>query len=265
MSETPVSLQALVAVARRAGDSIMKHYVGEFAVNYKADRSPVTAADLAAHRAILDELSRLTPDIPCLSEEAESITWEQRRHWQRYWLIDPLDGTREFIARNGEFTVNIALIEQGDPVMGVVHAPALGETYFAARDQGATMLTATGEPRSLPACPPRSARPRVLVTRSHRSDALTALLERLPPHEEVVVGSALKFGRLAAGGGEFYPRLGPTSEWDTAAGQCVAEEAGARMRTAAGERLRYNQSPSLLNPDFSVAAAPCFDWQASLS
>ncbi|MBB88149.1 3'(2'),5'-bisphosphate nucleotidase CysQ [Abyssibacter sp.] len=264
MSDYPVTLQALVAVARRAGECIMKHYGDEVAVRYKADESPVTAADLAAHQSILDELIALTPGVPRLSEEAAAVPWAQRQAWTRYWLIDPLDGTREFIARNGEFTVNIALIEHGEPVMGVVHAPDLDETYYAARGQGAWMATRRGSPAPMLLAAAKVATPRVLVTRSHATEALTALLNGLPAHEAVRVGSALKFGRLAAGEGEFYPRVGPTSEWDTAAGHCVVAEAGGRVLAAGGQRLRYNQTPSLLNPDFSVAAPPCFAWQDTL-
>ena len=265
MTRWPLELASLVEVARQAGDRIMAHYATGTEVRYKADESPVTAADLAAHGVIASALGERTPSIPLLSEEGEPWSWAQRRQWTRYWLVDPLDGTREFIAGNGEFTVNIALIQHGEPVMGVVHAPALSETYAAARGEGAWRFEAGEPPTRLAVTAVLPRRPRVLVTRSHAKPALATLLNRLPPHESIGVGSALKFGRLAAGAGEFYPRIGPTCEWDTAAGHCVVEAAGATLQVAGGGALRYNQCESLLNPDFSVAAAVCSAWHDYLS
>lgn len=260
MSRWPLELASLVDVAWQAGAHIMAHYGALSEVSYKSDDSPVTAADMAAHASITRALAERTPSIPVLSEEAAEVPWAQRRLWRRYWLVDPLDGTREFIARNGEFTVNIALIDHGEPVMGVVHAPALAETYAAARSEGAWAVDSNGNRSRLMLSHATATPPRVLVTRSHGRPALETLLERLPRHARLAVGSALKFGRLAAGGGEFYPRIGPTCEWDTAAGQCLVEAAGGSLRTRGGGPLRYNQCESLLNPDFTVAAPAYAAW-----
>lgn len=264
MTRWPLALTSLADIAWQAGDAIMAHYSPDIGVSFKADDSPVTAADMAANEVICASLRERTPSLPILSEEAAAIEWSERRLWRRYWLVDPLDGTREFIAGNGEFTVNIALIEQGEPVMGVVHAPALEETYIAARGEGAWLFERDGSAQPLTAAASNLTRPRVLITRSHLKPGLMALLQRLPAHDQITAGSALKFGRLAAGRGEFYPRVGPTSEWDTAAGQCVVEVAGGTVQVAGGGSLRYNQGDSLLNPDFSVAAPVCAAWHAHL-
>jgi len=248
------------AIARRAGAAILEIYAGSFAVEQKADNSPLTAADMAAHHAILDGLRTLTPDIPVLSEESAGIPWSTRATWTRYWLVDPLDGTREFVKRNGEFTVNIALIEDHAPVLGVVLAPVSGELYFGLRDEGAFLERVRGampEPLSTRA----AAQPPVVAgSRSHAQERTGAMLARLGEHRMMSMGSSLKFCLIAAGTADLYLRLGPTSEWDTAAAQCVLEQAGGAVLNLQGQPFRYNTRESLINPEFVAVGDPSVDW-----
>jgi 3'(2'), 5'-bisphosphate nucleotidase len=257
-------LQAVVALASEAGVEILRLYDGELAVQTKADDSPLTAADLAAHRWIMAGLGRLTPHIPRLSEEGGTIPFAERRSWTRLWLTDPLDGTREFVKRNGEFTVNIALIDDGRPVLGVVHAPALATTYYAADGAGAWKQVGNGAATRLHAVATRQP-PLLLASRSHATPELEALLTRLPPHETLRVGSSLKFCWVAEGRADLYLRLGSTSEWDTAAGQCIVEAAGGIVTDTAGSPLRYNTRASMLNPHFMVAGERTYPWRQYLS
>ncbi len=229
----------------------MRVYAGEFAVERKDDNSPLTAADLAAHRAIVDGLHVLTPQIPVLSEEsAVQAGWDERRRWARYWLVDPLDGTREFVKRNGEFTVNIALIHEHKPVLGVVLAPALDELYWAWRGGHAYFSTSTHTGEN-PLRTRKRGNPLLIAgSRSHADPRLTAALDILGAHELKPLGSSLKFCRAARAEVDLYIRYGLTSEWDTAAGQCVLEQAGGGVTDFSGAPLRYNAKESLLNPDF---------------
>jgi 3'(2'), 5'-bisphosphate nucleotidase len=259
----PPLLDHALALAQRAGQAILEVYESDFAVTHKDDESPLTQADLASHRLILDELARLTPDLPCLSEEAADIPHATRSSWQRYWLIDPLDGTREFVKRNGEFTVNIALVENHRPVLGVIHAPVLGLTYGAARGSGAFRLD--GSLRVPIATRPLPAVPTFIVSRSHKDAALEGLLAKAPRHEAISKGSSLKFCLVADGSADFYPRLGPTSEWDTAAGQCIVEQAGGIVwRLPEMTALGCNEKESVLNPSFAVMGDPRHDWTTIL-
>jgi 3'(2'), 5'-bisphosphate nucleotidase len=255
-------LPQVIAVARAAGSEIMAVYARDFAVTLKDDHSPLTAADLAAQRVISAGLAGITPRLPQLSEESPPEETAARRQWQSLWLIDPLDGTREFVKRNGEFTVNIALVHEHQPVLGVVYAPASGLLYAAARGAGAWLVDAQNRHAALQAAVPAGQPPRVLASRSHRGASLDALLARLGAHTLVSVGSALKFGYLSAGRADFYPRLSPTSEWDTAAGQAVAEAAGACVVGLDGAPLRYNARDTLLNPSFLCWADRSRDWLA---
>ncbi|MGB0954499.1 MAG: 3'(2'),5'-bisphosphate nucleotidase CysQ [Panacagrimonas sp.] len=258
-------LSAVHEIAVQAGDRIMQVYHrADFGVQLKDDQSPLTQADLAAHQHIVDALNRLTVGYPVLSEEDADIAFAERQSWRRYWLVDPLDGTKEFINRNQDFTVNIALIEDGFPVLGVVHGPALECTYLAAQGDGAHKVsdgkTTRIQTRSAPEVPS------FVVSRSHKNPALDAFLAAAPPHQAVSRGSSLKFCQVAEGSADLYPRTGPTSEWDTAAGQCVAEQAGAKVvRLPQAERLRYNQTESLLNPFFAVIGDPQQDWMPLLA
>jgi len=255
-------LPPVVRIARAAGAEIMRVYASEFAVSHKDDRSPLTEADLAAERCIGGGLAQLTPEIPMLGEESSASIEGVRRGWQRLWLVDPLDGTREFVKRNGEFTVNIALIEDHQPLLGVIYAPARELLYTAARGCGATRTGADGVATPIHARVPAAAVPRVAGSRSHRGRGLGTALERLGAHELVSVGSALKFGLLAEGAVDLYLRDGPTSEWDTAAGQAIATEAGARVVDFSGRPLTYNARDTLLNPAFAAWADDSRDWLA---
>jgi len=259
-SEQPLTglLEAAKVIAQRAGRAILEVYGTDFEARAKADDSPLTEADLRAHRLILDELSRLSPQLHVLSEESSSeISTGDRTFWSRYWLVDPLDGTKEFVARNGEFTVNIALIDNHRPVLGVVHIPVSDTTYSGIPGVGA-WREANERPPS-PISVRQHARPvlRVLGSRSHGSPQLATALATLGPHELVNAGSSIKLCLVADGSADLYPRLGPTSEWDIAAGQAVIEAAGGQVvDLVTGEALRYNARPTLLNPDFLAYGDP---------
>jgi len=252
-SEAPLTelLPAVKAIARRAGHEILEVYGTDFQAQSKADQSPLTEADLRAHRLIVAELDRLSPRWPILSEEsATGHDLAQRAAWTQFWLVDPLDGTREFLARNGEFAVNIALIAAGRPVLGVVHVPVSDTTWSGIPGAGA-WREAHERPPS-PIGVRRPARPvlRIVASRSHGSAALPAALAALGPHELVLAGSSIKLCLVADGSADLYPRLGPTSEWDIAAGQAVLEAAGGQVvELATGQGLRYNRA-TLLNPPF---------------
>lgn len=260
---SPALLNTVEAIAASAGEAILAVYATDFDVVAKADQSPLTQADLAAHRIIVAALGELEPRLPVLSEEGADIPFRERAGWARYWLVDPLDGTREFVKKNDEFTVNIALIDHGEPVLGVLHAPALAETYAAARGFGAWRVRAGQRRRIRTRAAPQ--RPVYILSRSHRDADISALLARLPPHEAMASGSARKFGLVAEGAADLYPRTGATSEWDTAAGQCVVEEAGGAVLALAGlAPLRYNTKESLINPGFVVFGDRAFGWPQRL-
>ncbi len=240
-------LKEVKDIARDAGAAIMDIYQSnDFDVQKKADDSPLTKADLTAHNIICEGLRALDIQYPVISEESSDISWAQRKHWCRYWLVDPLDGTKEFIKRNNEFTVNIALIEKGVPILGVVYAPALDAMYTGERDHGAflngkAISVATKEPETL----------RVVGSRSHPSQETTDWLNALgKPYEMLAVGSSLKFCLVAEGKADIYPRLSPTSEWDTAAAHAVLSAAGGEVTTINGDKLLYNQKEDYLNPYF---------------
>jgi 3'(2'), 5'-bisphosphate nucleotidase len=259
--EAGILREGIIALARDAAAAILRVYEGEFAVRHKEDDSPLTAADLAAHRCIVEGLERLSPGIPVLSEEsAQDVPAILRRQWPRMWLVDPLDGTREFVKRNGEFTVNIALIEDGEPVLGVVQAPVTGALWHGQRGRGAFRRE---EGRDVPVRTraPATAPLRVAASRSHRDPRTEAVLARMGEVEAIGVGSSLKFCRLAEGTMDVYPRFGPTSEWDTAAGQCVLEAAGGVVLDPRGRPLRYNQRDTILNGDFIALGDPSLPWR----
>jgi 3'(2'), 5'-bisphosphate nucleotidase len=255
--------EAVIDLAGAAGAAIMQVYRQDFDVEHKDDRSPLTQADLASHRIIVDGLARLTPDIPVLSEESAQLPWDVRREWRRYWLVDPLDGTREFVKKNGEFTVNIALVEDHASVFGVVQSPALDELHWAARGVGA-FVRSGGEDVSLSTRRPATSPLRVAASRSHLDERTAALLERLGDIERIGLGSSLKFLRIAEARLDFYPRFGPTSEWDTAAAQVVVELAGGAVLDLEGKPLLYNTKDSLLNPFFLVLGDAELPWRTWL-
>lgn len=249
-------LDEIVALARAAGDAIMAVYRGDdLGISHKSDASPLTLADLAAHQVITAGLHRFTPQIPILSEEDFSVTDAKRHQWTLFWLIDPLDGTKEFINRNGEFTVNIALIENGVPVLGVVYAPARDVCYYAAQGLGAFV-----QHNQLPAQPiyaqarVEGEMTKVVASRSHCDDRTRSLLNELGSYECISMGSSLKLCLVAEGVAHFYPRLGPTMEWDTAAAHAIVNEAGGIVCDVLGQSLTYNKS-DMHNPAFFVLSA----------
>ena len=253
--------EGAIAIAREAGAAIMAVHADDIAVRAKPDASPVTAADMAAHRCIVAGLAGLSPGIPVLSEEsAHAVALEQRRAWSRFWLVDPLDGTREFIKRNGEFTVNIALIEDGVAVFGVIQSPVSGAVWHGAPGQGAFRRDGEAE-RAIATRRPATAPLRVAASRSHLDPRTAALLRRIGEHESIGLGSSLKFCLLAEGGMDAYPRMGPTSEWDTAAGQAILEAAGGCVLDLQGRPFRYNQRDTLLNGDFIALGDPGLPWR----
>ena len=253
--------ETVIAISRQAGAAIMEVYASGFDVAIKDDASPLTAADLAANRIIVEGLERLTPDLPVLSEESAKVPWDVRRHWPTYWLVDPLDGTREFVKRNGEFSVNIALVHLGAPVLGVVQAPVGGQVWHAVRGEHAYRRDGQRDTQ-LHARIPAAAPLQVEASRSHRDPRTQGVLERMGAIETVGLGSSLKFCRIAEGGLDVYPRFGPTSEWDTAAGQCVLHAAGGVLLAAdTGKPFRYNRRETLLNGDFIALGDPDLPWR----
>ncbi len=256
-------LPGVLDVARAAGRAISAIYaLADHGVETKADQSPLTAADRAAHDVIAAGLARLAPGIPLWSEESAGIDWSTRRQWPEFWLVDPLDGTKEFIKRNGEFTVNIALVREHKSVLGVVHAPVLARDYYGHESGGAFRSDSGGAGKPIgvrsPALPPV----RVAGSRSHRGTSLDGVLGKLGDPILVSMGSSLKFCLIAEGAADFYPRLGPTSEWDTAAAQAVVEAAGGAVVDLEGQPLRYNTRPEVLNPCFVACGDPGRDWLA---
>ena len=245
------ALDTLAAIARDAGAAAMVHY-DRPKVEMKADRSPVTAADHAAHAVVIDALAAWAPAVPVISEEGRIPSFEERRDWSRFWLVDPLDGTKEFIQRNGEFTVNIALIDRGEPVLGVVYAPAVNLLYLAGRGLGAWRQRADSpRERIYSRTAPRDRGLIVVESRSHPSAELERFIETIPVAERIAAGSSLKFCLVADGSADLYPRFGPTMEWDVAAGDCIWRNA-----TVTGQNpspLVYN-TPELRNAGFVIGA-----------
>ncbi len=251
----------VVAIARSAGRKILELYDSDVDVTSKDDDTPLTTADLAANQLIIDSLKQLDPTLPILSEESCGIPFSERFEWDTYWLVDPLDGTREFINRNGEFSVNIALIHEGLSILGVVHAPVLDVTYWAHRGTGAWKQAGDQEPvpikvRTAPTSGVTVARSRAPLT----GGLLSRFLDKLGSYKEVAMGSALKSCLVAEGRADVYARLGPTSEWDTGAAQCIVEEAGGHITDTKMQDLRYNTKDSLLNPHFFVFGEGEHNW-----
>lgn len=255
------NINTLTQIAIEAGNKILAIYEKDFAVYEKSDSSPLTEADLAAHHYIVGQLKGLS-DLPILSEEDSDIDWQTRKSWTTYWLLDPLDGTKEFIKKNGEFTVNIALIENGEPIFGVVHAPALDTTYVGGIGLGAYEIK-NGTATLITTMPHEDGDIwRVVGSRSHQSPEIEKILNVLNGETELVaMGSSLKLCCVANNSAHLYPRVGPTSEWDTAAAHAVVLGAGAKVKVLdpnkpfdpKAEPLRYNQKESLLNPFFMVS------------
>lgn len=266
-------IEQVIVIAKAAGDAIMQVYSTDFNVVKKEDNSPLTQADLAAHQVIIQALSKLTPDIAIISEESDSIAFETRRQWQQYWLIDPLDGTREFVKRNGEFTVNIAFIDQHQPVLGVVYAPVTGLLYYASHGHGAykqlDVNDSKNSPQNIHTRVLNLNQPTVAGSRSHTNEKMQQFMHNLESAsgvapELISMGSSLKICLVAEGLADVYPRLGPTSEWDTAAAYCVLHEAGGDIVDMSNQTLLYNTKDSLLNPSFFAKSDSVHDWSVYL-
>ncbi len=265
MSSDAALIREVQAIAELAAVSIMAVYSRTFCVEQKADDSPVTEADLAANAVIVQGLAALTPEWPVLSEEGESVPFEERQQWQRYWLVDPLDGTREFIKGNGEFTINIALIDSGQPVLGVIHVPVTDECYFAAQGRGAY--------KQVKGCAAQQIRTRdwkggqitIAGSRACHSDRFKVLLSNFSEPHVLTLGSSLKSCYISEGRADLYARLGPTGEWDTAAAQCILEEAGGALTDLDLNPLRYNGKDSLINPPFLAFGDGRHNWRSYLS
>lgn len=259
------NLHQVVDIAIEAGREILEVYAGEFEVDIKADGSPLTQADRRADQLIRKRLRQLDPAIPILSEESGSTAFAQRCEWSRFWLVDPLDGTKGFVKRNNEFTVNIALVEGNDAILGVVHAPVSGISYYAAAGMGAFKVCLAQKPVAIRVKKFKREKVLMLASRHHAGAAVEAYRARLAEHarqvETAILGSALKICLVAEGLADIYPRLGPTSEWDTAAAHCVLEAAGGSVTSLTGAPLQYNKE-NLLNPWFLAGGDPEFDWSA---
>ena len=254
-------LKPVLEISKNASDAILEVYDSDFGVEKKKDDSPLTAADMASHTTISKGLKDITPDIPILSEESVSIPFEQRNQWKLYWLVDPLDGTKEFVKRNGEFTVNIALIYQHQPVLGVVHVPVTNVVYYASLDQGAYKLLPDSVPDKINTRNTKSDQITVAGSRSHANEYQQRFFQSLGPDTKTISrGSSLKFCLIAEGNVDIYARFGPTSEWDTAAAHCVVKEAGGDVTDMEFNTLTYNTKDSILNPPFLVIGDTKFNW-----
>ncbi|MCG8413158.1 MAG: 3'(2'),5'-bisphosphate nucleotidase CysQ [Pseudomonadales bacterium] len=266
-------LDSVVAISQAAGEEILSVYNDNrpIDVTVKDDNSPLTVADRRANAVIVEQLQTLDASIPILSEEIEQPSYPVRSGWQRYWLVDPLDGTKEFINRNGEFTVNIALIDAGEPLLGVVHVPVSSTSYF-----GGTVVSAAwkqvgdDEPVKLAVSggPENGGKLRLVASRSHRGELVDRLIRQIETRFSdiavVSMGSSLKLCLLAEGAADLYPRLAPTSEWDTAAAHAVLRATGGEVLTTEFRPLRYNQKDDILNPHFLAVASIDFDWSSFL-
>ena len=265
-TDLTVLVEEAATIAESAGREILSIYAGHFDVETKADDSPLTAADRAAHTLINRALETLTPDIPVLSEEGGLPDFEARRHWSRYWLVDPLDGTRQFIARSDQFAVNIALVERHRPVLGIVHAPALGQTWFGGPGLGAFRQADGGEPEAIRVAPRAQDPLRIVLGNSRPGPRTRATLERLPEYETRIWGASIKFCLIAEGNADLFPRYGPISEWDMAAAQAILEAAGGHLTDMRQLRpIRYNTAESLTTSDILAFADKRVDWRRYLA
>lgn len=265
-SDSRCLLTPALEIAIEAGCRILEIYESGFSVEHKDDLTPLTEADMAAHKIIDTGLHQLTPYLPVLTEESDKIPFEERQQWLRYWLVDPLDGTREFVNRTGEFSVNIALIDNHEPVLGIVYAPVLGLYYYAARGEGAYKREATNQPQRIHARKWEGGK--VIVAGSPAQAKINPdfgrFLKNLGEYDMVPMGSAMKACVVAEGRADIYARLGPTSEWDTAAAQCILEEAGGHLTDTRLQPLRYNTKAELLNPHFFAYGDNHEDWSRYL-
>ena len=258
-------LETVSELSVRAGECILEVYNSDFDVDKKGDDSPLTQADLAANTLITEKLESIEPRFPILSEESAQAPFSVRREWSTYWLVDPLDGTREFVKRNGEFTVNIALIDGGRPILGVVYVPVTGVCYSAATGLGAFKVEESGVKSAIQVKTQAAGKLTVVGSRSHSNEATETFVSRLGEVEMISIGSSLKICMVAEGRADVYPRFAPTSKWDTAAAHCVVEQAGGRLTDLQMNTLEYNTKDSLLNPFFLVFGDSSFDWSQHIT
>jgi len=249
-----IDINNIIDIAKDAGDKILQIYNKKsFDYQLKIDNSPLTEADISAHNLIQQRLERITPTIPILSEESSNVSWKERKKWEYYWLVDPLDGTKEFIKKNGEFTVNIALIYKHDPILGVVHAPVFNETWAGGQEKSAKKITQNNISIIRVKSHAKGEVYKVVGSRSHAGDSLDEFLNKLGKHEIIPMGSSIKLCLVAEGRAHLYPRLGLTSEWDTAAAHAVVNAAGGEVINSETKMpLKYNTKDSLINPYFIV-------------
>ena len=242
-------------VSIEAGKEILNFYNNEIEVTHKQDLSPLTKADLASNKIILESLTKLNSNIPILSEES-LVDWSIRKNWKKYWLVDPLDGTKEFIKKNGEFTVNIALIEDNNPILGVVYVPAKSLLYLAEKNKGSFKTNTKDKLENFEGIQKilvssQTKRARVIGSRSHSNATFDNWVKEKFPNAEIVqAGSSLKFCLIAEGEADIYPRFAPTSEWDIAAGHMIVDEAGGKIRTFQDDSIKYNTKENIINPEF---------------
>jgi len=254
-------LNDIVSLAKQAGSQILKIYQSDFTVNYKKDKSPITVADLASHEYICQGLRRITPDLPIISEESDLVSFQKRQSWEKYWLIDPLDGTKEFLEKNGEFTINIALIERNKPRLGIIFVPSMNICYFARQGLGAYKQVGEAQPELILSRSWKEEQPiAAVVSRRHGMEELKTFLAQFSSLNLLYCGSALKFCWLAEGLADIYPRFSPTFEWDIAAGQCILNEAGGLIIDNKGQELQYNMSSSLQIAEFLAVADIRHHW-----
>ena len=252
-----IDIQKINLIAKKAGDRIIRIYQQDFKIEFKNDNSPLTKADIQSNEIIVNNLKYLYPDIHILSEENKEISYKIRKNWEYFWLIDPLDGTKEFIKKNGEFTVNIALIYKSIPILGVVYAPALNLLYYAQKDKGAFKKEKDKKPQKLPIYNhSNNDILKIIVSKSHYNQETKDFVNNLKNHHKTVefinIGSSLKLCYIAEGKADIYPRLAPTMEWDIAAGQIIVEQTGGKvLEFKTQESLKYNKQ-NLLNPWFVV-------------
>ena len=246
-------IEQLIGISKEAGKAILEVYNSDFDYQVKEDSSPLTKADTLSNNIICKGLQRITPEIPILSEENSNIPFGIRTSWEHYWLVDPLDGTKEFIKKNGEFTTNIALIRDQKPIFGLIHLPVKKHTYWGCEDKGSFFLDRTNNIRKINVSTNNDDPIRIAASRSHPSEELTDLLDKIKNYKLLEVGSSLKFCLIASGEADIYPRFGPTSEWDTAAGEAIARFAGGSIVDFENNNIIYNKGENLINPYFLVA------------
>ena len=247
-------VEQLIEISKEAGKAILEIYNTNFDYQIKEDLSPLTKADILSHNIICQRLKVLTPDIPILSEENSDIPFNIRSLWKQYWLVDPLDGTKEFIKRNGEFTVNIALIENNIPIFGVIYIPVSNEIYWGLENDGSYYQKNIHEKKRIQVSEINNRTLRIITSRSHENKLPHSFLDQMDNVEIINKGSSLKFCLIASGEADIYPRLGLTSEWDTAAGEAIVKFAGGQVVTTNGEQILYNKNSSFINPQFIVSS-----------